>query len=261
MKKYIKVLEFILKSLLVVSVLFIIYGVVRFVFSIVSESVNVPEGDAITLFWPFICAAVVFVLFQCLMFIFIRVVKSNGDNPNELKLFSKIRIDSYSAIFGNFENIKSSIIEYAKNNKYKEYAFDLVVNHNELYILEKKSLGDNLAVFIPGYTDELNDSFLCDLNDIFSQFLKERRFKFDRLSVSTLICVNHNSPALQEFLNDKGAIHVWQSEIRAGYSFEEKTLYVEKPSSSSGAAQQKKMRNFLFEALPEQVKIKNHSFE
>ena len=140
MKKYIKVFEFILKSLLVVSVLFIIYGVVRFVFSIVSESVNVPEGDAITLFWPFICAAVVFVLFQCLMFIFIRVVKSNGDNPNELKLFSKIRIDSYSAIFGNFENIKSSIIEYAKNNKYKEYAFDLVVNHNELYILEKKWL-------------------------------------------------------------------------------------------------------------------------
>ena len=64
MKKYIKVFEFILKSLLVVSVLFIIYGVVRFVFSIVSESVNVPEGDAITLFWPFICAAVVFVLFQ-----------------------------------------------------------------------------------------------------------------------------------------------------------------------------------------------------
>lgn len=232
MKRYFK--EFLLKCLIVII---IVLAVLPLFLILCSELFDFKLSTT-AIFLPLIAMFVLGVIFIILLPTF-GMAKASKNT------------DKVSINYKNFVYLKKVLFERLKEKNYKLYETNLNINTGELCVFYQKRFW-NIPVFVLAYTDELTDSFLSELNDIFKKSLTEIGGKIDRISLSSLICVNRVSPTFYKFLDDMASTSIREIELRAGYSFGGKTLYVAEPKIDVGLVERKKMKKLLFEILPNQ---------
>ena len=232
MKRYFK--EILLKCLIVIIIVLANLPLLLILCSELFDFILPPTA----IFLPLIAMFALGVIFIVLLPSFGMTKASN--NPDKIAINYK-----------DFDNLKLILLEHLKERNYKLYEADSNFNTGELYVFYQKRFWSTQA-FVLVYTDELTDLFLSEINDIFKKCLTETiGGRIDRISVSSLICVNRVSSIFYKFLDDMASNSIREVELRSGYSFGGKTLYVAQPKIDIGLAERKKMKKLLFEILLE----------
>lgn len=232
MKRYFK--EILLKCLIVIIIVLAILPL----FLILCSELFGFNLSTTTIFLPLIFMFVLGVIFIILLPVFGMEKSSNNTD--------KIAIN-----YKDFDNLKLILLERLNERNYKLYEENSNINIGEVYIFYQKRFW-NTTAFVLAYTDELTDYFLSELNNIFKKSLAETDGRIGRISLSSLICVNRVSPTFYKFLDEMASTSIREIELRSGYSFGGKTLYVADSKIDIGLVEHKKMKKLLFEILPQQ---------
>lgn len=172
--------------------------------------------------------------------------------PNSvLKKWSKTeKPDKADINFSDFDELHSKLSSALIQNKYKLYNAKPEHAKNKIFIYYKNN-SVSVSYYIIMYSDsEKIEITLNEASNILEQCIKEKsKWRNYTISVSSMLCVNKVSPSFYKHLNDTSVTSMREYELRAGYSFGGKTLYIGIPPKDFGIVQIKKMRNFLLKAL------------
>lgn len=172
--------------------------------------------------------------------------------PNSvLKKWSKTeKPDKADINFSNFDELHLKLSTKLIQEEYQLYEPDTEHQKNKIFIYYKNH-GISVSYYVIMYSDnEEVKIILNETSNILEQFIKEKsEWRNYTISVSSMLCVNKVSSSFYKHLNDTSVTSMREYELRAGYSFGGKTLYIGIPPKDFGIVQIKKMRNFLLKAL------------
>lgn len=172
--------------------------------------------------------------------------------PNSvLKKWSKTeKPDKADINFSDFDELNTKLSEALIRNKYKLYKPKTEYQKDKIFIYYKNH-GMSVSYYIIMYSDDEDVKIiLSETSNVFEQCIKEKsKWRNYTISISSMLCVNKVSSSFYKHLNDTSVTSIREYELRAGYSFGGKTLYIGIPPKDFGMAQVKKMRKFLLETL------------
>lgn len=168
--------------------------------------------------------------------------------PNSvLKKWSKTeKPDKANIIFSDFDELNSKLSAELIKNEYELYKPKTEYQKDKIFIYYKKH-GMSVSYYVIMYSDDENiEPILTETSNVFEQCIKEKsKWRNYTISVSSMLCVNKVSSSFYKHLNDTSVTSIREYELRAGYSFGSKTLYIGVPPKDFGIVQVKKMRKFL----------------
>lgn len=149
--------------------------------------------------------------------------------------------------YTDFNELRLKIVTDLKENEYKLYETESEYRKDKISIYYKHH-GLSTSYYVIMYADNEDvNIILNETSEIFEQCVKEigKRRSFT-VFVSSMLCVNRVSSAFYKHLNDTSVKSIYEFELRSGYSFGGKTLYIGiSPLKDAGIAQTKKMRKQL----------------
>ncbi len=172
--------------------------------------------------------------------------------PNSvLKKWSKAeKPDKADINFSDFNELNSKLSAELIRNEYKLYKPEMEYRKDKIFIYYKNH-GMSVSYYVIMYSDDEEvETILSEASNALEQCIKEKsKWRNYTISVSSMLCVNKVSSSFYKHLNDTSVTSMREYELRAGYSFGGKTLYIGVSPKDFGIAQVKKMRKFLLKAL------------
>lgn len=156
------------------------------------------------------------------------------------------------AKYQSFDELNSKITEELNNKKYKRFEPNEVYNKNKIFFYYKYvGLTIHIYMIVDACGEELS-SLLEEVSESLYQTLNKNVKWWNYMTfVTSVFCVDISSDTFSEHL--KGAYLTYTGydfEIRAGYSFDNRTLYIgESPYGGFGIGQVKRLRKRLLKML------------
>lgn len=240
MKKY----EFFIKLCLVLGLATLIIGlIILLVIPLpnTEEFINIYLGIMFGIFGVFLIAYLVLLIFAP------KSVRHN--------LF-KVRDtdDPYKASveYRNFDEINSKIIPELNRKNYKRYEPNNEYNRSRIFIYYKY-FGLTTRIYMLIYADNQELSpFLDEVSELLYLTLNKKVKWWNFYTfVTSVLCVDKTSASFYEHLKSAYLAYTgYDFEVKAGYSFNNKTLYIgESLYGSFGISQIKKLRKKLLKML------------
>lgn len=240
MKKY----ENLIKLCLVLGLATLIIGlIILFVIPLpyTEEFINRYLGIMFGIFGFFVIAYLVLMIFAP------KSVRNNlfkaSDTDDPYKVCAE---------YHNFDEINSKIISELKRKKYKRYEPNNEYNRSRIFIYYKY-FGLTTRIYMVIYADnEELSPFLDEVSELLYLTLNNKvKWCNFYTFVTSVLCVDKTSDAFYEhFKSAYLAYSGYDFEVKTGYSFNNRTLYIGKsPYGSFGISQIKKLRKKLLDML------------
>lgn len=162
--------------------------------------------------------------------------------------------DPYKASveYRNFDEINSKIISELNRKNYKRYEPNNEYNRSRIFIYYKY-FGLTTRIYMLIYADNQELSpFLDEVSELLYLTLNKKVKWWNFYTfVTSVLCVNKTSASFYEHLKSAYLAYTgYDFEVKAGYSFNNKTLYIgESLYGSFGISQIKKLRKKLLKML------------
>lgn len=240
MKKY----ENLIKLCLVLGLTTLIVGlIILFVIPLpyTEEFINRYLGIMFGIFGFFVIAYLVLMIFAP------KSVRNNlfkaSDTDDPYKVCAE---------YHNFDEINSKIISELKRKKYKRYEPNNEYNRSRIFIYYKYfGLTTRIYMIIYADNEELSP-FLDEVSELLYLTLNKKVKWWNFYTfVTSVLCVDKTSASFYEHLKSAYLAYTgYDFEVKAGYSFNNKTLYIgESLYGSFGISQIKKLRKKLLDML------------
>ena len=170
----------------------------------------------------------------------------------KLKKYDNIKVaDKADVFFEDFNEFKVKIITEIEQSGYKQFETNSEYRKDKIFIYYKSHGLSNLYYVIMYADDENPEIILNETSKIFGQCLNTKdKWSSIIVLVSSILCVNRVSSTFYKYLGDISVSSKYEFELRAGYSFGGKTLYIGiSPLKDIGISQTRKMRKYLLNIL------------
>lgn len=170
--------------------------------------------------------------------------------PNEGLFKSNLKgLDKAEIFYENFDELFSKLSEKLSANKYQLVQSDSDGNEKAFVFLKRHGFSLSYFVLIDSAGEKV-DVALKKASNLLKQCTKrENEWLTYTRTFSVMLCVNKTTEDFYKFLNSISIASRYDFEFRTGYSFNEKTLYINDPRNNWGVSQLKKMRKFLMNML------------
>lgn len=240
MKKY----ENLIKACLVLGLSTLIIGLlILFIIPLpnTEEFINLYLGVMFGIFGFFVVAYLVLLIFAPKSVRHNLFKASDTDDPYKA-----------SAEYHNFDEINSKITSELKRKNYKRYEPNNEYNRSRIFIYYKYfGLTTHIYMVIYADSEELSP-FLDEVSELLYLTLNKKvKWWSFYTFVTSVLCVDKTSDVFYGHLKSAYLAYTgYDFEVKAGYSFNSKTLYIgEAPYGSFGISQIKKLRKKLLTML------------
>lgn len=240
MKKY----EFFIKLCLVLGLATLIIGlIILLVIPLpnTEDFINIYLGIMFGIFGVFLIAYLVLLIFAPKSVRHNLFKVSDTDDPYKA-----------SVEYRNFDEINSKIISELNRKNYKRYEPNNEYNRSRIFIYYKY-FGLTTRIYMLIYADNQELSpFLDEVSELLYLTLNKKVKWWNFYTfVTSVLCVNKTSASFYEHLKSAYLAYTgYDFEVKAGYSFNNKTLYIgESLYGSFGISQIKKLRKKLLKML------------
>ena len=155
-----------------------------------------------------------------------------------------------NVIYDDFNSLKSLLESALKGDGYRLFETETEDREDKIYIYYKRHRQSTFYFVIMYADNEEIEVLLNKVSVLFEQCMNKNGKRSSIVYVSSVLCVNRVSSAFYRYLGDTSVTSNFEYELRAGYSFGGKTLYIGVSSMEEvGIIQRKKLRRNLLNML------------
>ena len=205
------------------------------------EFINIYLGVMFGIFGFFVIAYLVLLIFAPKSVRYNLFRASDTDDPYKVNV-----------TYRNFDEIKSKILSKLKSKNYRIYEPNKEYNKSQIYIYYKYfGLTTHIYMIVYAGNEEIA-TFLDEVSELLYLTLNKKVKWWNFYTfVTSVLCVDKTSEAFYEHLKSAYLAYTsYDFEVKAGYIFNNQTLYIgEAPYGSFGISQVKKLRKKLLKML------------